>query len=218
MKESPIIFSTPMVQSILERRKTKTRRLNGLDKINENPEWYWLSKENYIDKKGRFCQKFFTAKGFSKIVICPYGNIGDLLWVRETWQKIEGDRIIYKAEPIIWGGKWKPSIYMPKSAARRWLKITDIRLERLHDISEEDAIKEGIRVPVSDDASVWFAIGKENSAIQFLPNKVFWGEIKPTQFELLKAFFAELWCDINGRDSWDANPWVWVITFEKYDR
>ena len=206
MKESPIIFSTPMVQAIMAGQKTQTRRI-----FKDHPR-----KPTDVSKKdlASLFKTFPTYMSWFN----QYGQIGDLLWVRETWQKIENDRIIYKADYDDTFVPWRPSIYMTKKAARIWLKITDIRIERLHDISEEDAIKEGIRVPVSDDASVWFAIGKENSAIQFLPNKVFWGEIKPTQFELLKAFFAELWCDINGRDSWDANPWVWVITFEKYDR
>jgi len=206
MKESPIIFSTPMVQAIMAGQKTQTRRI-----FKDHPR-------NPSDVSKKDLASLFKSFPTYMSWFNQYGQIGDLLWVRETFIEYAPGQFEYKAgftdEPI----KWKPSIYMPKSATRIWLKITDIRLERLHVISEEDAIKEGIRVPVSDDASVWFAIGKENSAIQFLPNKVLWGEIKPTQFELLKAFFAELWCDINGRDSWDANPWVWVITFEKYDR
>jgi hypothetical protein len=227
MKESPIIFSTPMVKANLEGRKTKTRRLNGLDEINENPEWYWLSKENYIDRKGRFCQKFFTAKGFSKIVNCPYGNIGDLLWVRETFVPMiiedhdgEGNDLytwLYKTEPgcdnilrMMEDSTWKPSIHMPKSAARIWLKITDIRLERLHDISEEDAIKEGI-IPLLMSLTQFETHGRlyfDYSKHEYMFND----GLKPIES------FKSLWESINGKNSWDANPWVWVITFEKYDR
>lgn len=150
-KEIPILFSTPMVQALLAGRKTQTRRI-----MKPHHRWLW---ENW--------------EGESILKDCPYGQPGDLLWVRESWNiciKSElapddpymqrNDGIpkgqwvwVYKAgsthetntEHPEWGKKlWKPSIHMPKEAARIWLKVTGVRVERVADISEDDCIAEGI--------------------------------------------------------------------------
>lgn len=119
--EKPILFSTMMVQAILAGRKTMTRR---------------IIKHPYISRLNSF--------GLIPIHAKYRWMVDDILWVKETFQKIEGNRYIYKADPIIWGGKWKPSIFMPKDACRIKLRVINIRIERLHDISENDAISEGI--------------------------------------------------------------------------
>lgn len=136
MKHHPILFSTPMVQAILEGRKTQTRRLlKIIPRLSANINWTGehLSK----DKESRF---FY----------CPYGKPGDVLWVRETWAPAINE-ICYKADytdEVLKEkrnkGLWKPSIHMPKSAARLWLEITDVRVEKVGDISHSDCITEGI--------------------------------------------------------------------------
>lgn len=167
-KERPILFSTPMVQAILQGRKTQTRRVvkepfQGWMNKAQNPDWWVEIPEQ-----------------------CPYGQPGDVLWVRESFSKIYENGFEYKAgftdEPI----KWKPSIHMPKAAARIWLRITDVRVERLLAISQYDAIAEGVPNYTNDDGS-----------------------------KLLPAdSFLVLWHSIHGKGSVEANPWVWVLSFE----
>ena len=153
----PILFSTEMVQAILEGRKTQTRRLHGLDEIKKNPnDWtfYYFSK----DDKRTFAH--FRKQEDNKIKsifgTSPY-QIGDILWVRETFfncssfkeyplfSEIKGN-FCYKTNDFIGCHKWKPSIYMPKKAARIFLEVTNVRVERLQDISEEDVIAEGVKM------------------------------------------------------------------------
>lgn len=165
-----------------------TRRTRDLNSINENPDWYWLSAEKFIDKIGRFCQKFFSAKG-NKIAQCPYGQPGDILWVRETWSTNNHPlkKYMYKADvekqsslrPL-----WTPSIHMPREACRLFLEVVSIRVERVQDISRGDAMAEGC--PFQNMAS-----GNDP-----------------------RSWFFELWESINGKGSWVANPWVWVVEFK----
>jgi hypothetical protein len=135
---------------------------------------------------------------------CPYGKIGDVLWVRETWFKMDG-QFIYKADVKYPKSlKWKPSIFMPREACRLRIEITDIRVERLHDISQEDAIKEGIecieKAPVGDGNLYRYYLGRNIDGVRF-------GVLNPIES------FKSLWQSIN--DNWDKNPFVWVIEFKK---
>lgn len=188
MEERPILFSTPMVQAILVGRKSQTRRIvkfsddfDGKKVFDNSPFGLKYSKSD--DTLWRFP--------------CKHGQIGDILWVRETYQKIEGDRFIYKADPIIWGGKWKPSIFMPKAASRIKLEIINIRVERVQDISEKDAINEGAEL-------------KERTY-----GSSFTCDSCKTFHGTAKLAYQFLWESINGKDSWSKNPWVWVIEFKK---
>lgn len=194
----PILFSTEMVQAILTGRKTMTRRVL-------NPK----STELNLINSG-FSTEYILSKGNE--TIRKY-NISDILWVRETWQNVNGIengekiKYAYKADGGGWGDyeivKWKPSIFMPKEAARIFLRITDIRIEKLKDISKEDAIAEGI-----------MQIDHE-----FLPkgwkDYFYYPEIP---FENPINSFASLWESINGDNSWSDNPYVWVICFEKINK
>lgn len=190
-KERPILFSTPMVEAILDGRKTQTRRARGAT--------------------------FQNFEEFARIK-CPYGKPGDRLWVRETWLELDRSHIItspyvYKAntdavaeetrKDYIKAGypyQWKPSIHMPKAAARIWLEITETRLERLQDISKEDAIAEGIKTTwINDDSSC-------NKFKNYINNGK--GSLSP------KDSFRSLWESINGAESWDLNPWLWVVKFK----
>src|SRR5690606_30504160 len=147
----PILFSTPMVQAILDGRKTQTRRTKGLEEINDflkgDPHNYSFLEQKYFN--GRLEQRINVANQF--FVIHPKVNIGDIFWVRETFMDAPnfedwgGEKYYYKAsksEQFLneWKGNWKPSIFMPKEACRIFLKVTNMRVERLKDISEEDAI------------------------------------------------------------------------------
>ncbi len=229
-KEHPILFSTPMVQAILEGRKTQTRRVI---KPQPKPELSYFGWEvpNYTHVA--FGNNFKIESKHKN----RYGQPGDLLWVRENWasskalDKVKPSNILsgfpceYQAggtslmnyNELIDRGRWRPSIHMPKHAARIWLKVKDVRVERVQDISEEDILKEGVRIPVNrETGNVVVRLGVDNSALSFLPEKSI--NTKYTQSQLLFAHWAELWCKVNGRQSWDANPWVWVITFEELSR
>lgn len=187
----PIIFSTPMVQAILAGKKSQTRRV-----IKPQPQ-YIMCKHPELGTwhdGGEGTNRYTGGYGS---IIAPKYAVNDVLWVRETWNGDWCDHVIYKAD----GGsakaagysaepKWKPSIHMPKAVARLFLRVTDIRVEQIQDISYDngDIWAEGI--PATHDRTA---------------------EINS---------FINLWESINGkRDgcSWQTNPWVWVYTFERYE-
>ena len=207
MKPYPILFSTEMVQAILEGRKTQTRRV-----IKTQPE-----NDVYFEvKKVSEGVLFDYNQGIdgSKVVRCPYGKVGDVLWVRETWclttpfgpeeyyfgYKTSSQAEIKASEKYDYYSpdEWKPSIHMPKEACRIFLQITNIRVERLKDISAEDAFREGINYSYDEEEGYkyWHYIKKK-----FGPSPI--------------HSFQTLWESINGEESWEANPWVWVIEFER---
>ena len=188
MKERPILFSAPMVRAILAGTKTQTRRV--------------LKGANHVSAGGAPLK--FTGSDIREVQ-CPYGWIGDRLWVRESFCPI------YPQDPHYNGGrpieydyqatykhgdrlgdligvkkKWKPSIHMPRAASRITLEVTGVRMERLQDISDEDCLAEGIY---------------------------------PTRTGLYpgspRAAYQQLWDEINGPSSWDANPWVWRVEFKR---
>lgn len=199
MKERPILFSAPMVRAILSGTKTQTRR---------------AVKDRHIDAAPPAC--FFQWLRER----CPYGQPGDRLWVRETWQVVDGSerarRIVTDPSPsrgwieyaaTVHPGhepppRWRPSIHMPRWASRILLEITAVRVERLQDISGEDAVAEGIardgdgyeRFHVDPDAP----LGQS-----FTRNPV--------------LAYRGLWESINGVGAWDKNPWVWVIEFKRVE-
>lgn len=231
MKERSILFSTEMVKAILEGRKTETRRINKLDQDNKcgifkliDVSDEFMNCETTVASFRYYSIPCGTHNGSITNALCPYGRPGDLLWVRETWSKSAiqlkygPTEFLYKASERI-KFQWKPSIHMPKAAARIWLMVEDIRVERLHDITAESIVSEGIRIPVTNKGAenngVLFELGGKDKAISFLP-KGFGLKGAPiiTQTQLLIAFWAELWCRINGRESYDSNPWVWVVKFK----
>ena len=224
MKFIPILFSTPMIQAIIEGRKTMTRRV--------------MKPQPYPVKRHRKeIEEYFEWDASKKITdlpiqewvsLCPYGKVGDILWVRETFVDVvdnDGKEVfIYKADDDFykdtienWKG-WQPSLFMPKAACRIFLKITDIRVERLNEIREEDAKKEGVEFTIADKEKFGCrAQGmklyrnyerKDNSLTSYPCNG----------FENSIISFQTLWQSINGKESWDANPWVWVIVFERIEK
>lgn len=201
MKEIPILMSTPMVQAILQGRKTKTRRIikpQPIWKVEDDGNLYEGNHKGYVKVDGHpFWGHQFAAE-FAK------WEKGDILWVRETWQaeaipaapEGDHDETVYRykaSEKTDNASRWKPCIHMPKGVARIWLQVTDVRVERLQHISEEDAKAEGVEL------MDYFDIPKDGIMYQA---------------HCYREAFESLWKVINGADSWRANPWVWVISFE----
>lgn len=207
MKFIQILYSTPMVQAVIEDRKTQTRRLKGLEKINENPDHWEFLFFAYTDTVFVFQNKKTKEKVCIK---CQYGTHDDVLWVRETYcgiiQSDETVKYHYKADAN-WALDsalkifWKPSIHMPKEAARFFLQIKNIRVERLIDISESDAIAEGI---------------EPGKRVGFWKD-YFYSKLNEDCILPTTSFFT-LWQSINGEVSLELNPWVWVIEFEKIEK
>lgn len=215
INERPILFSTPMVRAILDGRKTQTRRimkpqpmfLTGRGKRVYKTEDY---KKSWEDVPG-------TGEG-SGYSDCPYGHPGDHLWVRETWRKNNwptGHQYEYRATAKEDGtpedGPWRPSIFMPREASRITLGIISIKVERLNDISDEDAIAEGIDSfkPVPGDGDPTPRYRDYMAERKFLKGKT----VQKYPFTSPKDSFLSLWESINGTESLNANPWVWVINF-----
>jgi hypothetical protein len=195
MKERPILFSAPMVRAILDGSKTQTRRalrVQPLDVVPMNG-----------DQAGREWVGLMTRDSEPKGTVfrCKFGQPGDRLWVRETWafnpdHPGQHSRAIYRADPECKydAERWTPSIHMPRAASRILLEITSVRVERLQDISDYDAIAEGIGLNAT-------AVG--------VPMTTPAGETMP------RVMYRDLWQGINGPGSWDANPWVWVVEFKR---
>ncbi|HCA7854515.1 TPA: hypothetical protein MX526_000844 [Enterobacter hormaechei] len=224
MKERGMIFNGEMVRAILDGRKTQTRRIMKNQPAGDYPDTPALIRS--VD--GGF--QWYGHYGESSIFNCPFGAVGDRIWVRETWGVVsheldEDGRIqswipdrpataihempfgngyysghaIYAADgDFTWGDDdgyedgrscWKPSIHMPRAACRISLEITGVRVERLRDLSEDDAKSEGITPPSGGVIPGW----------EFRIN------------------FRDLWMSIYGSENWEANPWVWVIEFKRIE-
>lgn len=225
MRELPILFSTPMVQAILENRKKMTRRTYRLEKVNEAPDTWELEKISQVkgDDRSYLMAEFKGVLGDGDwITAFAQYNIGDCIWVRETFFDarkfksaplfVDGQDFYYKADKDVFIGdhKWKSSLFMPKEATRIWLEVTGVRCERLQNINHEDAIAEGI-LPLNMSAAQLVESGQK-----------YFDYSKPKQFFVdgLDPFwsFNSLWCSINGGDSWELNPWVWVYEFKRIEK
>ena len=207
----PILFNTDMVRAILDGRKTVTRRYvrykyNNTEMKMRTDKYGTRLIEIQKDIEGETHGKNSDGSTWHKLLPYieknpPYKK-GDILYVRETWREHSpgfDNLFIYKADYADGSVnvKWHPSIHMPKEAARIWLKITDERVEKLNDISGKEILKEGINSHVHPDADYFDGNQKE--------------------------MFAELWdSTIKKKDishyGWDANPWVWVIEFERCEK
>ena len=214
VKERPIIFSGEMVKAILDGKKTMTRHLVKFKDFTTDS----ITPLHIELAEGRYC--LFNERngwliGYPK---CKFGEIGDRLWVRETWQEIGPDCLLtYKATypsdlyakrpelenvPPLAGLKergylWKSPMFMPRWASRILLEITDIRVERLQDISEQDCEKEGLRIL---PASGRYVVS---------PGDQYFGSASHDAVEV----FSWLWDSINAKKGypWSSNPWVWAI-------
>lgn len=201
MKERPILFSAPMVRALLNGKKTQTRRI-----VKPQPERN--DKGTLMWGTGRRTgMQSFGVDGLDVppgvFARCPYGKPGDRLWVREAWQvhtmfdhlpprDISQSHVWYiaddgyKAEP-----RYRQGMFMPRWASRITLELTSVRVERLQQISTADALAEGVNVHPDHH-------GKPATSI--------YGPVQA---------YRDLWEQINGPDSWDTNPWVWVVGFRR---
>jgi len=222
MKEHPILFSGPMVRAILAGNKTMTRRV-----VKPQPtEWITPGMPGMsaiwpaVNLHGRCAPQK-----------CPYGRPGDRLWVRETWTPDHSafyphHPVIYRADNYAdgmsiengkaWSDeargwfpfKWRPSIHMPRKFSRLLLEVLSMRVERVQDISEEDALAEGSflgRCPCLEMQA------KSRNAIE--------AKFRQTGCYIHGTEFSELWDSINAKRGygWDVNPWVWVVEFRRVD-
>lgn len=221
MKERGMIFNGEMVRAILEGRKAQTRRpfnwrrqpAMEMAERDDGSLWPWAED----------CER-----GGDIWFACPFGEVGDRVWVRETWQAIHDDvdefghveertyaPSIPKEKDRYWhtvyaehfgdesredrGFPWRPAIHMPRWASRITLEITDVRVERLHSISERDALREGLfQLPASG-----------RYCLQ--PGMQYFGMASHSA----KEVYSWLWASVYGEESWAANPWVWVIEFKR---
>lgn len=215
MAIKPILFNTEMVRAILDGRKGATRRIvKGF--IPDDAVWGYtaFTPKGYISCRGTF------ADGYGEKIFKLPCETGDILYVRETWKKAPNGYYYYEdwqKDDIADVTKWKPSIYMPKEAARIWLKVTDVRVERLQEIDEDGVWDEGFKFKppcltrVSADGHTCDLDGPCMSSIKYCDMTM--GEL----------FGRELWnstikkSDID-RYGWNANPYVWVIEFERCEK
>lgn len=201
VKERPILMSGPMVRAILDGRKTQTRRVVKPQPTFVNAEALYVIQE-FPDEPHRE-------------IDCPYGKVGDRLWVKETFctpftigAPGQGQKIRFRASHVEDGFtyKWRPSIFMPRWASRITLEIVSVRVERLQHISEEDAIAEGVE-PLRKLAP---QMPHHWKSYRLSGDGTF---CEATAWDSYRT----LWESINGNGSWAANPWVWVVEFKRVE-
>ena len=219
IKERPILFNGAMVRALLAGTKTQTRRV-----VTPQPDSHPgmnCTRLVFKNRKGMplLDEALEAVEPVLYRSLCPYGQTGERLWVRENgWQRPElSDRDLregadtwppyeYDAEPLMcwedgelkrFGWKRRPSIHMPRWASRITLEITEVRVERLQDISEADARAEGI----TDGGCTKCGMPEPCDCAAPAPSA--------------REAFAHLWMSINGADSWHANPWVWAVGFRR---
>lgn len=240
MRERPIIFNSDMVRAVLDGRKTQTRRIiqspaknmqasghKVIEYREPGDKWYGEHVFSMRNQSGTWCD--YTKEQF--LAKCPFGAVGDRLWVRETWSVVShafdddglmidyvpdrpakavhekpfgrgyySGHAIYAADGgFTWGDDdgcvdgrscWKPSIHMPRWASRITLEITGVRVERLTALSDDDARNEGCPAR--------------------LPHN-------PEDEHQARTWFRGLWSEIYGEESWQANPWVWIVEFKRVE-
>lgn len=205
MKERPILFSAPMVRALLDGSKTQTRRVCK------------PAQAASLSHVVRGCMGFFGDEEGDVSFKSPYGEPGDRLWVKEThlaWWSLDPENptgkrkfshvAAFRADGYELQGdeKWIPSIHMRRAASRITLEITDVRVERLQDISHDDALAEGVYD------------GKACRCDQPLDFVRSCGNCGGRLVDAVDRYWL-LWETINGAGSWDLNPWVWVVVFKK---
>lgn len=224
MKERPILFNADMVRALLDGRKTQTRRIVKPQPPETHSFGGYVIEASSRKNEGKF--KWGIKKGEyhfadSIYVRCPYGQPGDRLWVRESFWGCDlpgyGDQpcVVYDNEwqgkeykpeqPRPWARKFGriPSIHMPKDCSRILLEIVSVRVERLQDISEADAMAEGIDLPEGETYRDYAVKPEDNEGHDY--------------YFCPQDSFISLWEKINGLESCKANPWVWVVEFKRVE-
>ena len=224
MKERPILFSAPMVQAILDGRKTQTRRV-----VKPQPTEF-VGGPGVTLRDGSpapLVPLDDSVEPYGREIVCPYGQPGDQLWVRETFAEGftygGGNKVVwYRADQqarfaerieavcdyasVPENVRWRPSIHMPRWASRITLEIKDVRVQRLQEISEADAIAEGIDPQRCQHCGYTWG-----DCRQHMDHRLCVGR----EPESAAAAYKTLWSQIHGPGSWHANPWVWAITFRR---
>jgi hypothetical protein len=214
-RERPLIFSGPSVIQIQKGLKTQTRRTKGLERINENPnDWSFCCRQDGIF---HFINE--SDQHVSLRLLCPYGVPGDRLWVREMFREFDDGDVFYRThfgnsipvhaddDPAV--RKWQSSMFMPRKFSRLILEITDVRVQRVQEISEEDAKAEGmIGSPLN--GKVWY---RDNFA-------GFWDSINAKRYPKTSHNPKKLTATLKderkrGIYSWHSNPWMWAISFRR---
>ncbi|HHS9697052.1 TPA: hypothetical protein ACTW7C_001715 [Klebsiella pneumoniae] len=246
MKERGMIFNGEMVRAILDGRKTQTRRI-----IKPQPEATLSGSLS-----GKWLSRPLNGLLLPKIediaIHCPFGVVGDRIWVRETWSDVNLDgapAVAYRADDEVYDlmenkslldedgafnyqdtrvskyqfaawhsdlisgieGNWRPSIHMPRWASRIMLEITDVRVERLNSINEHDAIAEGLAEISKDWRTYKYGVPDRDGYPGTDDCGWPWHEWECYPI----SAYSKLWESIYGADSWQANPWVWVIEFKR---
>ena len=208
MAIKPILFNTEMVRAILDGRKACTRRIckDANECTVPDMEFYNADRRTYAVHN--FADKEHTEQLSIAERTCPICP-GDILYVRETWKKAPNGYYYYED----WQGndiaditKWKPSIHMPKEAARIWLKVMNVRVERLQEITDEQAKREGIQY---DECPTGFTWKQETDMHNCYTTQI--GAMQALWNSTIKK------SDLD-RYGWDASPWVWVIEFERCEK
>lgn len=208
-KEKPILFSTEMVKAILDGRKKMTRRVVKV----ANPDEWEPTNDCRNSKYGATVPCYISRKVATEErgVYYPRYDVGDILWVKETWNDISTKphiahtytyRADWASDYVQNSGPWKSSRSMPRKAARIFLRVTNVRVERLQDITEDQIFKEGTPY-TQEDYDSW----KNSDAVCRDRNA----------FAYMRGCFKNLWDSLNKKRGygWDTNPWVWVYEFER---
>lgn len=228
-REHPLLMKGPLVRATLEGRKTQTRRPLP-DVFNSPPDliYGWLPPGEWklfgatMERWGAQWRGTYPSQ-----VLCPLGRAGDRLWVRETWTAAMHEPkgpadCLYRADDNrgvedLAEAKWTPSIHMPRWACRLVLPLVSVRVERVQDITEEDAIAEG--VPHNSDRPIdksWCAACCGHGIVErFALGMVSVDDC--SECNSAKKLFRNIWISIYGQELWDANPWVWVAQWERVE-
>jgi hypothetical protein len=226
-RERPIIFSSEMIRAIRDGQKTQTRRTYGLDVINVHPDEWCYEGSDPLDldwhvfdlNHSVVCAGNNRQSLPRKFIKCPYGQVGDRLWVKETWaadrryDDLAPSALPMSADgstPSLWWkvdsaskrwlgakpGRWRSSMFMPRWASRITLELTDVRVERVQEITPDDALAAGV---------AWYGLGQPSQNT----------DIHQYRREAL-AWFEHLWNTIKAKRGygWRPNPWCWVLEFE----
>lgn len=213
--ERPILFSSEMIRAILDGRKTQTRRVVKPQPLQEHNLWWDDDGDpgdgSYLGVAVHECDE---KGGSPEYIPCPYGVPGDRLWVRETFQcdpasyeRHDTEKVFYQATMPPGLKHLRPSIFMPRWASRITLEVTGVRVERVQEISEKDAVGEGLYVWQQD----------EDPDGQYDPRTHYGIKIGDVWETDPRFTFRRLWDSINVKRGfgWDVNPWVWVVEFKR---